>query len=203
MYKLIRELGSRDVGPSPTFTMAHIILAIKLIHENKSMGRQALAKSLELGEGATRTILRRLKEMDLIEMSKSGSMLTYKGNSFLQEISKFLFGPFEIPNSTITVGQAQAAIIVRGAGERVKDGILQRDQAVIHGADGATTYIYRNSKFVIPGGSSDCESDYPSDIWSVLREKLQPFDGDVIIASGALSLTRAKLGCIAAALTLV
>jgi uncharacterized protein DUF4443 len=58
-------------------------------------------------------------------------------------------------------------------------------------------------KFAIPGGSDDCEKDFPSPEWEVLRKELEPRDGDALILCGAVDSRKARLGAISAALTLL
>jgi hypothetical protein len=90
-----------------------------------------------------------------------------------------------------------------GSARNLKAGLEQRDAAVKVGAAGASTYIMKSGKFAIPGGSSDCEKDFPSKVWSVLRQQLSPKSGDAVILCGARDETTAKLGALSAALTLV
>ncbi|HKT22119.1 MAG TPA: DUF4443 domain-containing protein, partial [Nitrososphaerales archaeon] len=94
-------------------------------------------------------------------------------------------------------------ILVRSAGGAVSSGIQQRDASIRTGADGATTYAYRGDKFTVPGGSSDCEKDFPSGTWSSLRGELKPRNGDAVIVCGAKDETSARLGALSAALTLL
>jgi predicted transcriptional regulator len=203
ILRSILELDKKVQGPMPSFTAAHLLLTSIIIHDKASIGRKELSKELELGEGATRTIVKKLSDLGIVVTDATGSKLTAKGNRFYNFLRHVFSGPFEIPSTSITVGKFQVAAAFRDCGNKVKDGILQRDKAIIHGAEGATTYIYKNSKFVVPGGSSDCEREYPNEAWSVIREKLLPKENDAIIVCGANSVTRAKLGCIAAGLTLV
>jgi len=107
-----------------------------------------------------------------------------------------------IEGSRLTMGAAQVAVSVRGAGDAVKSGIEQRDSAISVGAAGATTYVVRGSRFTIPGGSDDCEKDFPSRTWTALRKRLKPKDGDAVILCGSNKEETARLGALSAALTL-
>lgn len=203
LLRSVLELDKKIQGPSPTFTAAHLLLAILTIYERSQIGRKELSKELGLGEGATRTVLKKLAELGIVDTSASGNKLTSKGNRFYKFLREIFRGPFEIPPTSITIGKCQATILFKNCGSRVKDGIAQRDRAIIFGADGATTYVYIGSKFTVPSGSRDCEKDYPNDIWSLIRDKLQPQENDVVIVCGASTTVNAKLGCIAAGLTLI
>ena len=64
----------------------------------------------------------------------------------------------------------------------VKSGIEQRDAAVKMGAIGATTFLFRAGKFVMPMDSSEQDSlENEPRIRRLLTEKLNPEDDDVII----------------------
>ena len=108
-----------------------------------------------------------------------------------------------LPGSTLTVGRFQVAVAARSSAPSVASGLEQRDSAIRMGAAGATTYVIKEGKFAVPGGSPDCERDFPSETWRKLRAELKPKDGDAVILCGAQDETTAKLGALSAALTLL
>ena len=197
----VATVGAR--GPSPSFTQAHFLLAFLTIGMNGTIGRQALARQSGLGEGATRTVLRRLRRGGYVDVNASGAFLARKGKGLLRTLTERLLPMADLENSKLTMGRAQAAVGVRGSSRRLGNGILQRDSAIMVGATAVTTYLIRGSKFTIPGGSTDCEKDFPSGAWKSLRNKLAPKNGDVIIVCGAEDALKAKLGALSAALTLL
>jgi hypothetical protein len=155
-----------------------------------------------LGEGAVRTVLKRLREEGLADADASGCHLTPGGQKAYSSLTKKLSPMAAIEGSRLTMGAAQVAVSVRGAGDAVKSGIEQRDSAIGVGAAGATTYVVRGSRFTIPGGSDDCEKDFPSRAWTALRKQLKPKDGDAVILCGSNKEETARLGALSAALTL-
>lgn len=50
----------------------------------------------------------------------------------------------------LTVGKDQFAVMVKKKASRVRSGIEQRDSSIRAGADGATTYVVKGSKFQVP-----------------------------------------------------
>jgi len=197
----IASIGGR--GPSPSFTRAHFLLAFLTIGTSGMIGRQALAREAGLGEGAARTILGRLRDGGYVDVNASGAFLTKKGKRLLLLLRDRLLPLVSLEESRLTVGNEQAAVGVRGAGRGLGNGITQRDSAIVVGASGATSYAIRGSKFTVPGGSADCERDFPTGVWKLLRKRLAPRDGDVVIVCGARDSQRAKLGALSAALTLI
>ena len=190
-------------GPSPSFTRAHFLLAFLTIGTSGMIGRQALAREAGLGEGAARTILGRLRDGGYVDVNASGAFLTKKGKRLLLLLRDRLLPLVSLEESRLTVGNEQAAVGVRGAGRGLGNGITQRDSAIVVGASGATSYAIRGSKFTVPGGSADCERDFPTGVWKLLRKRLAPRDGDVVIVCGARDSLRARLGALSAALTLI
>jgi len=197
----VTAVGAR--GPSPSFTRAHLLLAFLAIGSNGTIGRQALAKESGLGEGATRTVLRRLRSGGYVEVHASGAFLTKKGKGLFHVLKGRLLPFADLTNSKLTVGSEQAAVGVRASSRQLGNGIPQRDSAIMVGATAVTSYSIRGSKFTIPGGSNDCEKDFPSGTWKALRGKLAPRNGDIIIVCGAEDALNAKLGALSAALTLL
>lgn len=203
MTGLLRSTDKRLQGPSPSFYGAHVLLAFLTIGSNGPIGRQALALHSGLGEGAVRTVLKRLREEGYVDVNASGCYLTRPGLRVYNEFGRKLTETVTMADSPLIMGGFQVSIVIRGGGKSVKSGIEQRDSAVRIGADGATTYVIKADRFTIHGGSSDCEKDFPSKAWSTLRAELKPRNGDAVIVCGASLETAARLGALSAALTLL
>lgn len=200
---LLKLVEKREQGPSPGFTREHTLLAFMSLDASKPTGRQALASESGLGEGSMRTILKKFRQAGLVDIDQSGVRLTVGGVRAHAAISKKLSIPVVLQGSSLTVGDCQACIVVRSSGGSISSGIQQRDASIRQGADGATSYSYRGDRFTLPGGSSDCEKDFPSETWTKIRSELRPSDGDAVIVCGARDETTARLGALSAALTLL
>jgi hypothetical protein len=167
-----------------------------------TIGRKALAESSGLGEGSIRTVLKKFRQGRYVATSPLGCQLTDSGKELYESISKKLTLILPLQSSMFAVGASQVAVIVRSGASSVGSGIDQRDSAVQVGATGATTYVIKSGMFAVPGGSSDCEKDFPGELWSSLRDGLRPRNGDAVILCGARDETTARLGALSAALTL-
>ncbi len=200
---LLRLGETRERGPSPSFTKAHLILAFLEVGDAGTIGRQALAREIGVGEGAIRTILKKLKGDGYAGANASGCYLTSAGKMVHSRLREKITKVITVDGSQLTVGGRQVAVSVRGGAARVRGGIEQRDSAIKVGASGATTYVIRGTKFTIPGGSSNCEKDYPSPVWSRLRKEFRLRDGEALIISGSSEEMKARLGALSAALTLL
>jgi predicted transcriptional regulator len=191
---LRRMAGKTAPGRTPDFTTAHLLYALNLLRENR-IGRKQLAEALRVGEGTVRTILSRLSGEGLIEISRSGVTLSPDGVDFLGSIEKKLaWGEF--PPTDLTVSEYNLFVLVKDASGRVRYGVEQRDQALIHGAVGATTLVRSNGLWTLPGTGEDVAIEFP-------EKGLKPGDGDVIVIGTGVDAFTAALGAFSAALHLV
>lgn len=193
--------GEKAPGPSPTFSIFHIVHAIELIAE-KIIGRSKLAEELEVGEGTVRTIIRRLKDTGLITISKTGCVLTDKGLRLWNEYKTVFRKRVEIGKSELTIADYNFAILVKNCGDKVKSGMEQRDAAIMVGAKGATTIMFKKGRLIVPSVSNNIAKDFPRAANQVIR-LLQPEENDVIVIGSADSLGKAEYGTLAAAWTLI
>ncbi len=201
--KLLKIVSEKDRGPIPSFAEPHLILAVLVAGDSKLIGRQALAKKVGLGEGAIRTIIKKLREDGYVGTNASGCYLTKKGTLAYKALQTTIPRMLFLDSTKLTVGKQQVAILVRTRSPRLVYGVEQRDAAIKAGAAGATTYFVRDSKFRLPRGSQDCERDFPDPIWKTLRTKLHPVNGDVVIICGSEDETTSKLGGLSAVMTLL
>ena len=202
LKKFIHQIaGKKAPGPSTTFTVFHIFYALELIAQ-KPLGRNKLAEKLEVGDGAVRTIISRLKEEDLIETSKQGCNLTRKGLDIWKQFEEIFPKQMALPRSDLSSSEFNYAFLVKNCGQKVKSGINQRDAAIFAGARNALVIVYRNGHLCIESVSSRIEQDYPI-VASQMINELKPEENDVIIVAGADSLLRAKRGVFAASWSLI
>ena len=191
---LQRMAGKTAPGRTPAFTAAHLLYALSLLRERR-IGRKQLAETLRVGEGTVRTILSRLSDEVLIEISRPGVTLSPDGVAFLESIEKKLIWG-EFPPTDLTVSEYNLFVIVRKAADRVRYGVEQRDQALIHGAVGATTLVRSDNLWVLPWTSE--EETYDFEV-----KGIDPKDGDVIVIGTGVDTFTAALGAFSAAIHLV
>jgi predicted transcriptional regulator len=206
MPYLFRQLLEKIVtekapGPSPTFSVFHLLRAIELIAE-KTTGRSKLAEDLNVGEGAVRTVIGRLKDAGLVATSKAGCTLTNKGLELWKECKSVFEKQTEIGKSELAFASHNFAILMKNCGHKVKSGVEQRDAAVMAGARGATTIVLKKGCLILPSVSSDLAKDFPKAA-NQMRQLLEPQENDVIVIGSADNLAKAEYGALAAAWTLL
>ena len=181
--------------------MFHIFSALELMAE-KPIGRTKLAEKLNVGEGAIRTIVSRLKDAGLIVTSKEGCNLTDKGLSLWKRIEEVFPQRLEVERTSLTNSEYNYAFLVKNRGHKVKSGIDQRDAAIMGGARRAVAIVSRNGHLIIESVSNSIEKDFPEASNKILKD-LKPGDNDVIIIAGADNRLKAKRGAFAASWVLL
>jgi len=202
LKRFIQEIaGKKAPGPSATFTVFHIFYALELLSQ-KPLGRNKLAKKLNVGDGAVRTIINRLRNAGLIETSKEGCALTEKGLETWRQFEQVFSKRVEIPSSELSQSEFNFAFLVKNSGNKVKSGIDQRDAAIIAGARKALIAVFKDGHLRIESVSDCIEKLYPKAAAQILKE-LTPEDNDIIIIAGADTALRAKRGAFAASWSLI
>ncbi len=184
-------------GPSTTFTMFHIFSALELL-SRQPVGRNRLAEELEVGDGAIRTIVKRLKEADLIVTSKGGTRLTEKGEKVWCKFEELFPQRTEVGRTELTSSLFSYAFLVKGASDKIDTGMEQRDAAIMGGAKRAIAIACRDGHLIINSVSGIIEKAFP-DAARTIQRNLRIEEGDVVIIAGADTLLKAKRGAFAAA----
>jgi len=191
----------KAAGPTPLFTQLDLARAIEIIG-SEHVGRNKLSTMLGLGEGTTRTLIDRFLSARLIKISKLGCELTGRGHSILNELNARLGAKKRITQSSITVGHYNFGILVKGAANRIKSGIEQRDAAVRAGANGAVTLVLKRGELVMPRPARPMTGEQRS-IAMAIKKAFEPHENDVIIVAGGDSEQFAEEGAMAAAWVLI
>ncbi|MCL5876478.1 MAG: winged helix-turn-helix domain-containing protein [Candidatus Bathyarchaeota archaeon] len=202
LKKFMQQLsGKKAPGPSTSFTIFHVFYALQLLSK-KPIGRNKLAEQLNVGDGAIRTIISRLREADLITASKAGCELTEKGKNIWRQFEEIFPREIDFGKSELNPNEYNYAFLVKNCGEKVGSGINQRDAAIIAGARKAFVMVYRNGRLRIESVVDDMEKQYPKTTKQMI-EQLQPQENDAIVVASAESVLRAKRGAFAASWSLI
>jgi DNA-binding MarR family transcriptional regulator len=202
LKKFMQQLsGKKAPGPSTSFTIFHVYYALELM-AHKPLGRNRLAEQLQVGDGAVRTIISRLREAELIQTSKEGCNLTEKGRKIWMQFEEIFPCQADLPRSELYPSEFNHAFLVKNSGEKVTSGIDQRDAAIIAGARKAIVIVYKKGHLCIESVSEDIEKQYPKAAQQIL-DKLQPKENDVVVVAGAETALKAKRGAFAASWSLV
>jgi hypothetical protein len=182
-----------------SFNVAHVLKSLQLLQQNEYVSRARLSKGLGLGEGSIKTLIKHLKANSIINTKRAGCYLTGKGKKLSANLLSVIPSEVYIPTNSITVGNHNYAVLLRGYAFAVATGIEQRDTVIKFGGQGATTLLFKDSKFVMPRTGYDCLKEEP-DMRNLLISTLKPQEDDVVIIGSASDKITAELGAKSAAL---
>ena len=193
---LLEKIVERSApGRFPSYKEAHVVKALELASKG-GIGRASLGASLGISEGVVRTLVRHLLEEELIEVSPKGISISKKGERFLDEIHSII-KMVKVPNTTDTIGTYNYAVMVKGAFNKVRLGVEQRDAALLVGARGATTIVYKTYLW-IPGMNRKPEME----LSEFIEKNLFPEEEDVVIIGTGDTVLTAEIGALSAAICL-
>jgi hypothetical protein len=172
---------------------------MQLLEIEKRISRSLLMRELSLGEGSVKTLVKHMKMSDLIENSNAGMWFTNKGKTVYAKLHSSIPKEMNIPRCSAALGKFNYAVLVKDIAFAIRSGIEQRDEAIRSGAVGATTMIFRNGRLLIPGTHEDLLRN-DQEIHSLILEKLQPEDNDVIIIGSSENKRTAEMAAKSAAL---
>ncbi len=195
-------LEEKAPGPNPSFSVLHIIKALELVSQTQNLGRGKLSEELEIGEGATRTLIERLKSANLFSVSRKGCFLTARGEKVWGEFESTFPRKIRLDRNKLTSSECNIAVHVSGGGNRVRAGMEQRDAAIIAGARGAITLVFRKRRLFIPTINQDLSRNFP-DVSVRITALFKLKENDAVVIGYADGWTKAEYGALAAAWTLV
>lgn len=203
MKKFLESLlEEKAPGPYPSFSVFHAVKSLESIAKAGPIGRSSLSLRLETGEGATRTLLNRLKSHGLIMVSKKGCSLTKKGEKIWSEYQSLFPRKVSLEKNELSLAACNVAVQTRDGADKVHAGVEQRDAAIIAGAKGAITLLFRSGKLSLPSVSEDVARDYPI-AFRQISEKFDLKENDVVVIGSADTWVKAENGALAAAWTLI
>lgn len=182
-----------------SFDAVHVFKALQIIESNGHTSRATLCKELSVGEGVIKTLIKHMKMQGLVKTSNGGTKMTQKGTGICSGILSAIPSETPVPRCSIATGKFNYAVLIKNLDYAIKSGIEQRDAAIRKGASGATTILFKDGKFVMPGETYDSLKN-EQQIRNMFLEKLSPEDGDVLIIVGAEDKTTAELAAKGAAL---
>ena len=130
--------------------------------------------------------------------------MTPKGQDLFDRVSKDLPIALSLPVQTLVMHSYAYASLVKGKAGKIKDGIRQRDEAIIqggYGKAGATTLVQKNGLLVMPPDDFNVLLTYEAEALLIM-ESLRVEDNDVVILGSADDESLAREVAMAAVMTL-
>ncbi|ARM76545.1 DUF4443 domain-containing protein [Acidianus manzaensis] len=152
---IINDITKPKQGNRPNFDEAHVIYAMDIIYKEQPIGRPTLIRKLGLGEATVKTLLKRLKESNIIKVDKvGGAELTELGKELLSEWnSKISIEKTELKsiswNSMMIIAKNEADLL-----NKIKVTQL-RDMIIKAGANAALIAIIKSNEIELPPKTSE------------------------------------------------
>ncbi|MCA2004000.1 DUF4443 domain-containing protein [Candidatus Nitrosotenuis uzonensis] len=181
LQNIISRKGSSKIL---TFSMPHVFKALQMLYYEPYVSRASFCTSLYMGEGAVKTMILHLKKEGMADSTKSGTFLTQKGRRFMKNLLDNIPAECEIKKCSISIGKFNHAILLKKYAFATKSGTEQRDFAIMYGATGATTIIFRDGRFTFPNDTADCLLN-DENTKKTLCNSLKPENEDMIIITSA------------------
>jgi predicted transcriptional regulator len=188
-------------GAKPSYGTIEVIRVLLKIKRVGLVSRAQLSEELGIGEGAVRSLVRKLSLMGLVEVIRSGCTLTTTGEQVVSAFSEHVRGPVELDLTDVWNHARSVGLSVKEGARIVGRGLEERDEAVRHGAEAAMVLIYRSGRVLMPE-LEDVTSQYPH-FSEKITSSIKPGEDDCIIIAGASSYRRAESGALGAALSLL
>ena len=176
-------------GPMPRFGIEHLVYTMMVLRGGARTSRHLLAERLDLGEGSMRSVIRQLRGLGMIDVSRRGVSLTAAGESFLDDLG-LLFIPVVSEKGK---GIFLVATVVKGGADRMGDGMTPLFAAIRAGAEDV-------SVFVIRGGVTPVQEYMPDFEGGKFDISLcgDAGEGDAIVLCGSPSERISRLAAVAA-----
>lgn len=182
LQKVITRKGTSN---ALTFSTPHVLKSILLLSSQKYVSRSSFSKELKIGEGASKTLIKHLKESGLVETIKAGTNLTEKGKKVANQFFTAIPNQTHLKKCDTTRGKYNYAILIKKKFvQNLGNGMEQRDYAILYGASDSLTLIFEKKKFLFAGDKMQCFSK-ETDVKNYLMEKLNPEEGDVVIITSS------------------
>jgi len=168
-------------GNRPNFDEAHVLIALDTINKHQPIGRQLLTRMLSLSEASIRTMIRRLRELEFVEVDRvAGIFITDKGKKLLEYLHERTIILENVMIYSIQ-WKVNGVVILNGINILNKIGILDlRDNLVKLGASKILIAVKNDNQIELPPKTFD-ESEEIKRLKTELIEKFSNIPSDSLI----------------------
>ncbi len=178
---LLAKASSERRGVKPRYGRAEVYQTLLILAREGPLGRLKIAEKIGLGEASIKTMLRRLRELGLVDIDPiAGAYLTSKGEETVKKMSEKLEPPVTInlcetakwPNSKIIVLRNAASLLEKLNVLEIRDEIIRR------GAHAALIIVVEDDVAKLAG-----VEEYTSDEINRIAKTVNASDKDLILVA--------------------
>lgn len=188
LRRIVDETLSRG-RVKPNFTRYHVLKALISIYLEEPIGRQLLSRTLGLGEASIRTLVKRLKNLGVLEVDPIGGC-------FLSNMGREVVGDFlsrvnligcldEYVEGRLKLAKHSYGAVLKGLCKVLesRDVTKIRDLLVKYDALGGLILCFRSGKLQIPGPGVEVGEDEVPEL-KILKSSIPDLkDGDLVLIS--------------------
>ena len=198
---ILSKASSERRGVKPRYSRADVYQTLLILLEEGPLGRLKIAEKLGLGEASIKTMLRRLKELNIVDIDPiAGAYLTSKGREIIEKVSEKIMPPItldlretaEWPNSKMTVLRKASRILEQTNVLEIRDELIRR------GAKAALIIVVEHNTAKLAG-----VEEYTSNEIKQIAEKAKAENGDLILVSWSPNPRESEKALIEVALDLL
>ncbi|MDR3074914.1 MAG: hypothetical protein LBU30_02600 [Candidatus Methanoplasma sp.] len=193
----MRLTDDPEYGPPSRFGDTHIYYVLTLLDESRPTSRMKLSEMTGIGEGSIRNIVGILKKWKAVEIRQTGIRISESGLKLRDSIPVKLV---DVERFEYVMGAYHQGVLAKGVADKITNGMYQRDRGIIAGANGASVFMIREGRLIMPT-NWDMDTRDP-EFARHLRSKGME-EGDVMIISGASDVRVAAVSAISIALDLL
>jgi|Deesub1362B_J571_1020462.scaffolds.fasta_scaffold00004_374 predicted transcriptional regulator len=190
----------REICLHLNINLGDIVALIKIIDKDE-VGRYRLTKEVGLGEATTRTILRHLRNSNVLSRGERGHRLTKEGYMIFEYLISKIVEEGDI-TTPFRLGEYEYFIHIRGGVHDVGSGVEYRDTALLAGARAAVILQFVDNRLIFPDSKEELSKRNP-EFNKILINKLSFIEGDILTIVGAENYVKARRGAYAILLSLI
>jgi len=185
LSEIINEVTKPRKGVLPSFRPHHVLKAFIALYNKGPLGRKALSRELKIGEASARTLISRLKEKGLVDVSLAGgAYLTEHGLNIIKNIIEKLvyLKPIDVDELNLLKLAQYAHIALIREGCKVKPRTVElRDKLVRYGAKAALILCVEDRELVLePGKPEKIPKDISLEL-NVIKKNLVTIQNDDLV----------------------
>ena len=172
-------------------------ITLHAIDENGCIRFGKVQAETGLGESLTETLIRRLRASGMVSSDGGYLALTDAGSAYMDALPIRMV---DVSDRIFVIGEHQQATLVRGRGHMITDGAEQRDCGTRHGSEGASVFVIRDGRFMIPQlwNLDDMDPDFAG-----AARAAGMGEGDALVVAGSRDKNVSRYSSVSIALELV
>lgn len=194
----MRLVDFSKTGPRSNYCDADVYWTLWALKDMGRTGRLELSKEVGMGEGSTRSVIKKLREAGLVTLFQTGTLISESGFAFLKALPAT---PVEIDLEDVVEDDCYQAVVVKGVADKVDTGSEQRDIAIRAGGTGCITVVCSKDGLMLPPDWNPDERS--TTILTRVRSLDIMEENDVMIVGSANNMHDAKNAAMTVALELL